>query len=62
VSDAVPVLKRFVESGNPIAKFLSNSAEASLEDFEKLAMTHPVFLLQSVASPVLAAVRQARSA
>ncbi|HST06447.1 MAG TPA: nitroreductase/quinone reductase family protein [Chloroflexia bacterium] len=62
VSDAIPILKSFVESGNPIAKFFDISAQASPEDFEKLATTHPVFMLQSAASPALAAVRQARSA
>jgi deazaflavin-dependent oxidoreductase (nitroreductase family) len=51
-SEAVPVLKSFVESGNPIAKFFGINAGASLEDFEQLANTHPVFLLRSATSPV----------
>ena len=61
-SDAVPILKSFVESGNPIAKFFGIGAGASLEDFEQLASTHPVFLLQSATSPVPASARQAQSA
>jgi deazaflavin-dependent oxidoreductase (nitroreductase family) len=60
VSDAVPVLKSFVESGNPIARFFSINAGASLEDFEQLANTHPVFLLRSATSPATAG--QAQSA
>ena len=61
-SEAVPILKSFVESGNPIAKFFGINAGASLEDFEQLASTHPVFLLQSATSPVPASAQQAQSA
>jgi deazaflavin-dependent oxidoreductase (nitroreductase family) len=61
-SDAVPILKSFVESGNPIAKFFDISAGAPLEDFEQLASTHPVFLLQSETSPATTSAPQVQSA
>lgn len=49
-SEAAPILKKFIESGNPIGRFFGISAESSLEDFEQLALSHPVFLLESVDS------------
>jgi deazaflavin-dependent oxidoreductase (nitroreductase family) len=61
-SEATPILRNFIESGNPIAKFFGINAGASLEDFEQLASTHPVFLLQSSTSHVPASARQVESA
>lgn len=49
--EASLVLKAFIESGNPIGKFFGVSRGASDEEFERLASSHPVFLLQSVTSP-----------
>jgi deazaflavin-dependent oxidoreductase (nitroreductase family) len=55
------VLKTFIESGNPIGRFFGIDAGASREEFERLAVSHPVFVLQSVAATIPEAPRQARS-
>lgn len=44
------VLKTFIATGNPIGRFFGISAEASREEYERLASTHPVFMLQNVAA------------
>jgi deazaflavin-dependent oxidoreductase (nitroreductase family) len=61
-SEALPVLKSFIQSGNPIAKFFGIAPDASPEDFVHLASAHPVFLLQPATSAVPTSVRHAQSA
>ncbi len=46
--EASHILKDFIETGNPIARFFGLPAGSPQEDFDKLAATHPVFLLQSI--------------
>jgi deazaflavin-dependent oxidoreductase (nitroreductase family) len=48
--EAVPVLKGFIESGNPMGRFFGVTAESSPEEFARATISHPVFALQRVAS------------
>ena len=48
VSEATIVLKRFIETGNPIGNFFEITADASDEEFARKAATHPVFLVKSL--------------
>jgi deazaflavin-dependent oxidoreductase (nitroreductase family) len=50
------VLKTFIESGNPIGRFFGIDAGASREEFERLAVSHPVFVLQSVAATITVSI------
>ena len=50
--EAGRVLKRFIESGNPIGRFFRVTKGSSREDLERLALSHPVFVLQRVAATV----------
>jgi deazaflavin-dependent oxidoreductase (nitroreductase family) len=56
------VLKAFIESGNPIGRFFGIAVGASREEFERLAVSHPVFVLQSGAATVSESARQTRPA
>ncbi len=47
LDEAGPVLKRFIETGNPIGRFFPIAANASLDEFKHITATHPVFLLQT---------------
>ncbi len=53
-SEAAVVLKRFIETGNPIAKFFGIDESASDAEFARTAATHPVFLVEtrSLSNPV----------
>ena len=44
--EAAPILRAFIQSGNPIGNFFKIPAESSLEDFERAVLTHPVFVLE----------------
>ena len=58
-SEASLVLQEFVESGHPFGRFFGVPKGASREEFERAALIHPIFLLQSVASPSAEAARPA---
>jgi deazaflavin-dependent oxidoreductase (nitroreductase family) len=45
--EAALVLREEVKGGNPFARYFGVSAESSLEDFERAAVSHPLFLLES---------------
>ena len=57
-SEASLILQTFIESGHPIGRFFGVPKGASHEDFERLALSHPVFLLQRVAVPSAEEARQ----
>jgi deazaflavin-dependent oxidoreductase (nitroreductase family) len=57
-SEASLILQAFIESGHPIGRFFGVPRGASHEDFEQLALSHPVFLVQSVAAPRAEEARQ----
>lgn len=44
--EAAPVLRAEVEAGNPFARYFGVTANSSVEDFERAAVTHPLFLLE----------------
>lgn len=48
VTEATVVLKRFIETGNPIGRFFEIAASASDEEFTRKAGTHPVFLVETL--------------
>lgn len=52
--EAAVVLKRFIETGNPIGRFFEIAPNASGEEFARKAATHPVFLMKplSPSNPV----------
>ena len=50
-NEASRVLQVFIESGHPIARSFGVPKGASREDFERLALSHPVFVVQGVAAP-----------
>ncbi len=50
--EAIPVLKAFIESGNPMGRFFGVNAESSRQDFEQATISHPVFLLQRASSNI----------
>jgi deazaflavin-dependent nitroreductase family protein len=45
--EAALVLQEDVKGGNPFASNYGVTADASLEEFERSVLTHPVFLLES---------------
>jgi hypothetical protein len=57
--EASRILKDFIESGNPIARFFGVPAGSPQEDFDKLASTHPVFDLQALPAVNVEVARQA---
>ncbi len=46
--EAALVLREDIKNGNPFARYYGVTADASLEEFERAVLTHPVFFLQSV--------------
>ncbi len=54
------VLQAFIESGNTFARVFGAPKGASREDFERLALSHPVFLVHSVAEPIAETANQAQ--
>jgi len=44
--EAALVLREEITSGNPFARYFGVTAESSLEEFERAAVSHPVFLLE----------------
>ena len=58
--EAGPVLKALIETGNPISGYFGVAPDASRAEFERAAISHPVFLLQSASAPVSEAARQAQ--
>ena len=47
--EAALVLQEEIKGGNPFARYFGVTADSSLEEFERAAVSHPVFLLQSAA-------------
>jgi deazaflavin-dependent oxidoreductase (nitroreductase family) len=45
--EAVVVLQAEMRDGNPFSSYYGVTADSSLEEFERSAATHPLFLLQS---------------
>ena len=48
-NEAGLVLKRFIDTGNPIGRLFGSTAGFSQADFEGMTTSHPVFVLQSSA-------------
>jgi deazaflavin-dependent oxidoreductase (nitroreductase family) len=48
-SQAALVLREEIKGGNPFARYFGVTAESSLEEFERAAVSHPVFVLESSA-------------
>jgi deazaflavin-dependent oxidoreductase (nitroreductase family) len=46
LADAVDVLKRFAQRGGGVRLFLGLKTDASAEEIERVALSHPVFCLQ----------------
>jgi deazaflavin-dependent oxidoreductase (nitroreductase family) len=44
--EAALVLREDIKGGNPFARYYQVTAESSLEDFERTAVSHPVFVLE----------------
>ena len=44
--EAALVLREDIKGGNPFARYFGVTGESSLEEFERAAASHPVFLLQ----------------
>ena len=44
--EAALILQENIKAGNPFARYYQVTAESSLEDFERAALHHPVFVLQ----------------
>jgi deazaflavin-dependent oxidoreductase (nitroreductase family) len=44
--EAALVLREEIKGGNPFARYFGVSAESSLEEFERAAVSHPVFVLE----------------
>jgi deazaflavin-dependent oxidoreductase (nitroreductase family) len=44
--EAALVLREEIKGGNPFARYFGVSVESSLEEFERAAVSHPVFLLE----------------
>jgi deazaflavin-dependent oxidoreductase (nitroreductase family) len=40
------ILRELVKDDNPFARFFTITAESTPEDFERITLTHPVFLLE----------------
>lgn len=49
------VLRRFMETGNPIIRLFGVTGETAPEDIEHLAASHPVFLLRKATATFAAA-------
>ena len=47
--EAALVFREDVKGGNPFARYFGVTADSSLEEFERAMVSHPLFLLQSVA-------------
>ena len=45
--EAALVLREDIKGGNPFARYYQVTADSSLEEFERAATSHPVFLLES---------------
>jgi hypothetical protein len=45
--EAALVLQEDIKGGNPFARFYGVMADASLEEFERVVLTHPIFLFES---------------
>ncbi len=45
--EAALVLREDIKGGNPFARNYGVTADASLEEFERAVLTHPVFVLES---------------
>ena len=45
-SEAALVLREEVKGGNPFSSYFGVTAESSLEEFERAAASHPLFLLE----------------
>jgi hypothetical protein len=58
--EASLILQAFIESRHPIGRFFGATKGAWHEDFEQLALSHPVFLVQSVPAPSPEETRQAQ--
>ena len=59
-SEANLILQGFIESGHPIGRFFGIPAGASREEYERQALIHPVFLVQSAAASSAKAASQAQ--
>ena len=44
--DAALVLREEIRGGNPFARYFGVTADSSLEEFERAAVSHPLFLLE----------------
>jgi deazaflavin-dependent oxidoreductase (nitroreductase family) len=44
--EAALVLREEIMGGNPFARYFGVSAESSLEEFERAALSHPLFVLE----------------
>ena len=49
------VMKRFIETGNPIIRLFGITNDIAPEDIERLAANHPVFILHSATTTMPAA-------
>lgn len=47
-TEATVVLKKFIETGNPIGRFFDITTNASHEEFEHKTKSHPVFLVETL--------------
>jgi deazaflavin-dependent oxidoreductase (nitroreductase family) len=45
--EAALVLREDIKGGNPFARSYGVAADASLEEFERAVLTHPIFLFES---------------
>ncbi|HEX6551545.1 MAG TPA: nitroreductase family deazaflavin-dependent oxidoreductase [Ktedonobacteraceae bacterium] len=45
--EAALVLQKDVKGGNPFARYFGVTADSSLEEFERAAVSHPLFVLES---------------
>jgi hypothetical protein len=45
--EAALVLQEDIKGGNPFDRFYGVTADASLEEFERAVLTHPIFLFES---------------
>src|SRR5438067_5138445 len=44
--EAALVLREDIKGGNPFARYYGVTADSSLEEFERVVLTHPVFVLE----------------
>jgi deazaflavin-dependent oxidoreductase (nitroreductase family) len=47
-SEAAPVLREEIKGGNPFIRYYGVTADSSLEEFERAAVSHPVFVLELI--------------